>query len=92
MVMNKRGQVIFYAFMIGITIIILALALAPAIKSFTDDAMNQTIGDKAGLDCNNVSISNFDKVTCNAVDLTAFYFIGGVLMIGLIVLSARIIF
>lgn len=82
--MNEKGQVFFYAFMLGITIIVLALALAPAVRERTDTTMTD-------LDCNNASISSFDKVTCYVVDLTIFHFIGGLIFVAGIVITARII-
>ena len=75
--MNQRGSILIYSLMVGLTIIILALALAPSIKTFTDTAMNST-----NMDCNNTSISNFDKAGCVAVDLGGFYFIGAIILIG----------
>ena len=90
--MNNRGSVVIYGLMLGMLIIILALALAPAVQDFTTEAMNQTVGDKAGLDCSNESISNFDKGACISVDLTLFYFIGSLIFIGGLILTSRIIF
>ena len=85
--MNKKGQVIFYGFMLGIVVIVLALALAPPVKEFIDDARNTT----TGMDCGNSSISDFDKAACIAVDLNGWYFIGGLIMIGGIIIGARIL-
>jgi hypothetical protein len=90
--MNKSGQVIFYGLMLGMCIIILALALAPVLMDTTNSARNETVGDTYGLDCNNESISSFDKVSCYAADLTPFYFIGSLIFIGGIVLISKIIF
>lgn len=80
--MNKQGSVVIYGMMVGITIIILALALAPSVGFFTDSAMNATVGDTVGLDCDNSSISNFDKATCTVVDINIFWFIGALILIG----------
>lgn len=93
MVLNKRGQLIFYGLMLGITIIILALALAPATKEFTDSAMNETnnIGG-AGLNCTNPELSIYDKGACQLTDMTLPYFIGGLLFIGGIAITAKFIF
>ena len=91
--MNKQGQVGSWAYglMLGLTIIVLALALAPAGKSFIDSAMNQSTADFIGLDCSNSSISNFDKGTCTITDFSLAYFFGGLLLIGGAVITARII-
>jgi len=75
--MNKKGQVLIYSLMIGLVVVILALALSPSVKTFTDTAMNSD-----NLDCSNDSISNFDKATCVAVDLGGFYLIGALILIG----------
>lgn len=88
----KKGQVWAYGFMLGIVIIILALALAPIGKQFIDDAMNVTVGDAIGLDCGNASISNFDKGTCVIVDFSLPYFFGALILIGGAVILAKIAF
>ena len=90
--MNNKGQAWGYAIMISITLLVLAMALAPAIKSFTDDTMNQTVGDRAGLDCNNDSISNYNKATCVITDFSQAYFIGGIILIALALITAKIVF
>lgn len=81
--MYKKGQVVFFGFMLGLVIILLALALAPPIKQSIDNA-------RSSMDCNNQSISNFQKAGCLATDSTMFYFTIGILMIGGIVIGARI--
>jgi len=90
--MNKRGQVQMYALMLGIVVIILSLALAPIIMDISTDAQAADSGDTMGLDCSNESISNFDRITCYATDLTPFYFVGSLLMIGGVILTVKIIF
>ena len=50
--MNKKGAILLYGLMLGLTIIILALALAPSVQDFTDDA-------RSSMDCDNSSISIF---------------------------------
>jgi hypothetical protein len=80
--MNNSGSVVLYGMMLGILIIILALALAPSVRDFTKTAMNNTDGDTVGLDCNNASISNYDKGTCIITDSINFYFIGALILIG----------
>lgn len=92
--MNKKGQtgVWAYSMMLGITIIILAMALAPVGRDFVASTMNETVGDLAGLDCNNSSISNFDKGACVVTDFSVFYFFGGVIFLGGLVITSRIIF
>lgn len=90
--MNKRGQIIFYGFMMGIVVIILALALAYPLRQSVDTAMNSSSDTILGMDCSNESISDFDKITCYATDLTPFYFVGVIIMIGGIFFLGKIIF
>lgn len=86
--MNQRGQItIFYTFMIGITVIVLALAFAPTLKIFTNDAM-----DSSNLDCDNSSISYFDQSACIITDVSLFGFIGGLIFIVGSIIGARIVF
>lgn len=89
--MNKRGITFFLTMMLGISIIILGLALAPVIKDFNDDARNTTTLDGAnGLDCNNTSISDFQSATCLANDVTTYAFGGLLIAIGLGVILGKI--
>lgn len=90
--MNKSGSVILFGLMLGIVIIILALALAPVLQDTLNETMSPSEGDRFGLDCNNESISNFDKAGCLAVDLSFFYYIGALIFIGGIVIASRITF
>ena len=91
-VQNKKGTYLLYGFMLGMVIIILALALAPAMSQFTGDAMNVSVGDDIGLNCSYDNISNFDKATCIATDMTLFYFIGFLICLGGAVVTAKFIF
>ena len=90
--MNKLGQIQFFGFMLGLVVIILALALAFPIREIANTAMNTSTNDSVGMDCSNTSISNFDKISCYAADLTPFYFIGSLIMIGGVILLSKIIF
>jgi uncharacterized membrane protein len=90
--MNKFGQVQLFGFMLGLVVIILALALAFPTREAANIAMNNTTDDSVGLGCTNSSISNFDKISCYAADLTPFYFIGSLIMIGGVILLSKIIF
>ena len=76
--MNNKGQVLFLKFMIGITIIVIALAIAPALKEGVDTARNSN-----NLDCDNSTISDFDKLGCTSADISLFTFIAGILFIGI---------
>lgn len=82
--MNNKGQVIFLTMMIGIVIIVLALAFAPGLKKQIDITRGAT-----GLDCSNNSISTFNQATCIVTDLNMFYFVGGLIFIAGAVLMGR---
>jgi len=82
--MNNKGQVAFLTMMIGIVIIVLALAFAPGLKLQIDSTRGAD-----GLDCSNDSISTFDKATCIVIDLNMFYFIGGLIFIAGAVMMGR---
>lgn len=90
--MKSKGQVAFYAIMLSMVLIVLVLALAPAGKQFIDDAMNASTSDFIGLDCSNTSISTFTHATCIITDFSLAYFFGGLLLIALGILGARIYF
>lgn len=90
--MNKKGQIWGYSLMLGIVIFILALALAPAGNKVVQDAMNSSTQDFIGLDCDNASISNFDKGTCVITDFSQAYFFGGLILLGISVIGARLAF
>lgn len=86
--MNKRGQTFFLGFMIGITIIVLALALAPGLQTQIEETRNTD-----NLNCADVNstLSTFDKTTCVITDINLFYFIGGLIVIAGSVITARLI-
>lgn len=89
--MNNKGQIIIVTFMIGLVVAILALALAPAVKQFTDDARNESTDSSIGLDCDNDSISNFKKAGCVATDITLPYFVGFLLLLAGAIVTGRLI-
>ena len=70
--------------MLGLTLIILILAIAPAIKQNNDTTMSSS-----HLDCDNESISNFDKLGCISTDMSLFLFVGGVLLVGIAFFTLR---
>ena len=102
---SKKSQTVFYSIMLGLTIIILALALAPSVKQSIDNARNDTQYTNftdadgntgqveiTGLNCSSSSISTVDRVTCIATDLSIFYIIGTILLIGGSILLGKILF
>ena len=87
---NNRGQTFFLTLMIGIVIIIVALAFAPGLNDATFTARNNTV-ENGGMDCSNSSISTFNKATCVVADVNIFYFIGGLIFIAGAVITAKVI-
>jgi len=93
MVLNNKSQVFFYSLMLGIVIIVVALALAGPTKDIIDSARNETTDEgQLGLNCSSSAISNFDKGACIVSDLTIFHFIGGLIFIAGSVITAKLIF
>jgi len=90
--MNKRASILLYGIMLGLTIIILTLALAPVASESAGRAMNVTVGDTIGMNCTNSSISDFTKAACYAVDISVSYFIAILLFIGGAAITAKIVF
>jgi len=91
--MNKKGQVGVWAFalMLGLTVVIVALAMAPAGQDVANETMSASTGDTLGLDCDNASISTFQKGTCIITDFSMFYFFGALILIGGGLIVAKII-
>jgi hypothetical protein len=91
--MNSKGQVVLFSLMMGLILIILAIAFTSPLTQYIGGFRNTTndIGEFSGLDCDNSSISDFQKATCLISDLTVPYFIGIVLALAGIVIGARII-
>ena len=90
--MNKKGQVIFFTLMLAIVIIILALAFAPVIRQFVDEARQPSSDTQIGLDCNNPGISDFDKANCVAIDFYNPYFIGMLIGVAGAIIGARVLY
>ena len=78
--------------MLALTLIVMALALAPATKEAVDNATNYTNSSTiTNLDCNNSSISTFDRGACIVVDSSMFYFIGGLIFLAGSILFAKVL-
>ena len=84
MAMNKRGQTgMFFLLMIGIVMFIIGSALSSAlIKS------NQNARDN--MDCQNLSISTYKKVTCTVVDVVTPFVVGLIFALGGVALTSRL--
>ncbi len=89
--MNLKGQLFFFTLMLAVVVIIMALALAPSILTFTSDARNATINGNPAMDCDNSSISDFDNAACIVTDLTLPYFLGIMIAIAGAMIGARLI-
>lgn len=89
--MNNKGQTIFFTLGLGVLVLVVALAFAPALRQFVTDARGPTTDTQVGLDCTNSSISDFDKSTCSVVDLSLPYFIIGLIGIGLTLITAKLL-
>lgn len=92
MVLNKNGQVVFYTLMLGIVVVIIALALVPVVNDFAQSAMNVTDDTHVGLDCQNSTIPDWQKSQCVLTDASTPYFFFGLLGIALLVIGAKVIF
>lgn len=77
--------------MLGVVVIVVALAFAPGLRQFVNDARGPTTDTQVGLDCTNSSISDFDKSTCSVIDLSLPYFIIGLIGIGLTLITAKLL-
>lgn len=65
---DKRGFMVLIALMIGVTLFILGMALAPALKDTTDEARNSTL-----LNCSTTDNAQLKSV-CTAIDIQQLYF------------------
>lgn len=86
LISETRGQTFMLTFMIGVVIIIVALAFAPGLQDEISVARSAS-----NMDCGNSSISTFDKSACIVADVNLFYFIGGLIFIAGSVITARLI-
>jgi hypothetical protein len=94
--MNNRGISILFTLMLGVVVLILAMALAGPLRQSLDITRNVTIGDTQGLDCltgagtKNTTISDFQQATCVSSDLLLPLFILSLIGIGGAVIGARL--
>lgn len=89
MVLDKKGQAIFYTLMLAIVVVVLALALIPIVHQNNDQVMNVTDETHVGLDCSNSSIPDWQKSQCIITDASAPYFFFGLIGIALLIVGAR---
>lgn len=86
-----RGQTLVLGLMIGIVVIIMALAFTPVLKQQVDDARNATSDTQVGLDCTNSTISKYDKVTCITTDASQAIFFWSLLGIAGAFIGAKLL-
>lgn len=67
--MNNKGQTFFFAIVTALIIFVFGMLFLNFLK---DDITTTT--SSSALDCNNLSISDGNKVTCLAMDATVPYF------------------
>ena len=84
MVLNKKGQSIFFLFMIAIVLFILGFALAPALVT-SSSSVTSTLG------CSNQSIEAYQKVHCGVIDIVAPWITGLILGLGGMAFAAKIL-
>ncbi len=82
--MNNKGQTLILKFMIAITIIIVVLAMSPLLSEVNVDSRSA-----ANMDCDNSSISDFDKLGCLSSDTSFFLMVGTGLLIALALFSVE---
>ena len=88
--MSNKAQLSVVAFMVAIAIIILALAFMPSINLLSTNAQNET-SEIGGMNCT-ATTDDFVKAACYTADITQFWFIGGLVALAGILISAKIIF
>lgn len=89
--MNNKGQATtVYFLMIGIVIVILALAFAPGLKSAVDTARGNQTSTQDALNCGNIT-NDWQRGTCFASDIFLPYFFFGMIGIALAIIGAKII-
>ena len=80
--MNDRGQVIFLAFMLGVSFFAIGLAIAPAIVSSVASA--QTVAS-----CSSATDVQM-KIFCNLIDVVAPYTIATIMGLAGMIVGGRI--
>ena len=90
--MNNKAQVGNYAvaFMLAIVIIIIGVSLAHPVNEVTTMAMNET-SSIGGMNCTSTT-DDFMKAGCWTMDIGQAFFIGSLIALAGVIISARIIF
>lgn len=90
--MNDKGQLFFFTLMLATVVIVLALAMIPAVRQQVDISRAPSTTDTVGLDCNNSTIPDFQKAQCVLTDLATPYFFFGLIAIAGVIIGAKLIF
>jgi len=75
--MNKRGSTAFLLLMLGVVILVLAIALASPINTVVQESR-----ETGQLNCSDDSIDSFKKGACIISDAYSPYFIGILIALG----------
>ena len=81
--MNKKGLTFFYTFMLGITVIVLGIALASPIREVIYNSMNST-----ELDCS-APADIYEQSTCWFLDIMKPLIIGFFILLGFAIMTAK---
>ena len=79
--MNKKGITFFYTLMLGMTIVVLGLALASPIKEFADDA-------RTNLSCS-APANMYDEAGCYGIEFIRVMATAGIILIGVAVIAGK---
>lgn len=82
--MNNKGQVVFFLFMLAIVAVVLTIGISYAVRQSSDDAMTS-------MNCTNSTISDFTKAGCWVADISPAYFIGGLLALAGVIITAKVL-
>lgn len=81
---DKRGLTFFYTLMLGITIIVLGMALAYPIKQIIDNS-------RTDLNCAAPS-TDWDEAVCYGLDISKPFITGFFILLGVFVIGAKHVF
>lgn len=86
--MNDKGQTILFAFMLTVTIIVMAMGISFAVRQGSDNAMET---GSSNMSCSTTT-DDYVKAACYVTDVSPAFFIGSLIAIAGMILAARYIF
>lgn len=96
--MNNKGLITaLFTIMLGVVIIILALAFAPALNNSINDVRNQTSENSLTLNCfsgdgvKNNTLNDYEEANCIASDLITPAFIFVLIGVAGVIIGAKLI-